>query len=1056
QYGEASTAEATLTATSGTQWQYIGEIIIPETGLHYIFLRFPVLAGSQSGQVEAIRLEGAGQITQGVAWTGRAAAAFYAVGEYTSSRRTKYVEMIPRPWPTPNIGGTHTVASISGSYSHNNSNVAFSLWQSNGLNPTPLVAFGGTRIFTHEGEGSTIELDDFYLDPTRRRKVLIFMTPDGSGNTITAVCAGEVGQGWYLVGRMREYASKTLGSGYGFIENFSVFNAHYYQRACAWGNSWSFGSHSGQNSWLENKSVSADFKNPADNPDPFTTGVYRWGKSGLKQDMVEITIGGQLEQINNGNKIYYTLPSGRPMPVLPTLNLVCTLNEQDEIYQLDDAQVNSNYSENVSTRIKDPFSSIGFNFQKISGPAWLTVSSNGLLSGRPAIGDSGQNLIEIEVYSNNMGLSGIFTIGIYVAAPGNNAPVFLDHPTEVQTVATADDPVLLTFPLHDPDATDTLTLSVVSGDLSGVFGIDQATKSLIKVSVPVADQVYPLTLELSDGTETVTTNVDVTVVQGDGRGGATKDVWYMSIGTTVAELENDPRYPDDPNWTGAVGDLTEDYMGKSTGYRIRGYIYPPVTGSYTFWMTGAQAGEFWLSSDQSSGNIVKRAGFSPTSSSSLVTLSVGQRYYFEALAKCGNYNTGNLQVDWQGPGLFRQVIAGEYISPIEYVRPEYSENTIALREVLVGEPYQENMRTKLKTLDMWDVLVYEKLSGPEWVVVSSDGMLTGTPDDLDVGVNSVLLRATVPGGLYDEVTLEINVNANNAPVFNADPIVLADINENSAYNKSLRSYASDINTGVHFGFGDRLTFGIVSGPGWLHISDDGQLYGTPTDNDAGLNIWTVRVTDLGGLTAETQLEFEVLSQNDYPEFVSDPILMSVMLGDAVVGSLADQCHDPDVGDVLTFSKDDGPAWLIVGEDGSLSGMPADIDEGDFTFTVTADDGNGGSDQAILKINVLTGVWFVHEPFDGSPGADVIGSAGGTGFDGAWVLGSDGSAGAFTFAGTGMTFTDIETSGLKTVYDPISGATTRYKRSLVSAVTVDAVTTEVWASALVEIGSGSGD
>ncbi|MBI9016046.1 MAG: immunoglobulin domain-containing protein [Phycisphaerae bacterium] len=95
-----------------------------------------------------------------------------------------------------------------------------------------------------------------------------------------------------------------------------------------------------------------------------------------------------------------------------------------------------------------------------------------------------------------------------------------------------------------------------------------------------------------------------------------------------------------------------------------------------------------------------------------------------------------------------------------------------------------------------------------------------------------------------------------------------------------------------------------------------------------------------------------------------------------------------------------------------------------------------------------------EPFDGTAGDDVVTSTGGTGWAGPWNT-SEGVAGSFTFVSPGMTFGDLPTTGLKTVFDPGS-ATTRINRTMATTVTVDAANTEAWACALIEIGSGAGD
>ncbi|MBN1517303.1 hypothetical protein JXA32_12140 [Candidatus Sumerlaeota bacterium] len=61
------------------------------------------------------------------------------------------------------------------------------------------------------------------------------------------------------------------------------------------------------------------------------------------------------------------------------------------------------------------------------------------------------------------------------------------------------------------------------------------------------------------------------------------------------------------------------------------------------------------------------------------------------------------------------------------------------------------------------------------------------------------------------------------------------------------------------GAGETLTFSKISGPGWLGVAADGTLAGAPSSEDAGLNSFTVRVTDAGGLYDEAILNITVFN-----------------------------------------------------------------------------------------------------------------------------------------------------------------------------------------------------
>ena len=125
----------------------------------------------------------------------------------------------------------------------------------------------------------------------------------------------------------------------------------------------------------------------------------------------------------------------------------------------------------------------------------------------------------------------------------------------------------------------------------------------------------------------------------------------------------------------------------------------------------------------------------------------------------------------------------------------------------------------------------------------------------------------------------------------------------------------------------------------------------------------VRVTDTDRTQGRTSLDTIYIDKlsiqtgsgsgsNRSPSFTIDPIVATHAIQDQAYSStIRDDAADPDVGDQLTFSKIDGPAWLDVSPEGNLSGTPLAADVGPNSFTVAVNDGKGGTDQATLQITV---------------------------------------------------------------------------------------------------------
>jgi len=56
-----------------------------------------------------------------------------------------------------------------------------------------------------------------------------------------------------------------------------------------------------------------------------------------------------------------------------------------------------------------------------------------------------------------------------------------------------------------------------------------------------------------------------------------------------------------------------------------------------------------------------------------------------------------------------------------------------------------------------DTLTFSKVSGPGWLTVAGDGLLSGTPSDLDVGENIFTVQVQDDGGLFDTADMTIEV-----------------------------------------------------------------------------------------------------------------------------------------------------------------------------------------------------------------------------------------------------------------------------------------------------------
>lgn len=150
-----------------------------------------------------------------------------------------------------------------------------------------------------------------------------------------------------------------------------------------------------------------------------------------------------------------------------------------------------------------------------------------------------------------------------------------------------------------------------------------------------------------------------------------REYWNKVQGARVSDI------PVDTQATGTqeLSSLaTPSNMGINYGTRIRGYICPPSTGDYIFYVSSNDHSELWLSADGDPANKQRVAYIEgatapdqwdkfPSQKSSLVHLTAGHPVYVEALHKQG-IGSDHFAVAWRLPdGTFEGPIMGSHLSP---------------------------------------------------------------------------------------------------------------------------------------------------------------------------------------------------------------------------------------------------------------------------------------------------------------------------------------------------------------------------------------------------------
>ncbi|WP_421939882.1 Calx-beta domain-containing protein [Pedobacter sp.] len=184
----------------------------------------------------------------------------------------------------------------------------------------------------------------------------------------------------------------------------------------------------------------------------------------------------------------------------------------------------------------------------------------------------------------------------------------------------------------------------------------------------------------------------------------------------------------------------------------------------------------------------------------------------------------------------------------------------------------------------------------------------------------------------------VNITDNRSPVATTAPLT---VNEDNAGNGTVTASDPD---------GDPLTYTVTTPPGHgtVIVNPDGTYTYTPVANFNGTDIFTVTVSDGKGGATTVTINVTVNALNDLPVATSPAIITTqdTPVNGAVTASDVD-------GDSLTFTVTTAPAHgsVVVNPDGTYTYTPVAGYVGTDTFSITVNDGNGGTVQVPISVTV---------------------------------------------------------------------------------------------------------
>jgi hypothetical protein len=161
-----------------------------------------------------------------------------------------------------------------------------------------------------------------------------------------------------------------------------------------------------------------------------------------------------------------------------------------------------------------------------------------------------------------------------------------------------------------------------------------------------------------------------------GTGSLDREQWDNVWGYTLSSVPFTSAATSNSSLTQFESSSTTSY---NYGSRLRGYICPPQSGNYTFFVAGDDQAELWLSTDADPGHAMRIAYCTnwissvhdfyryPSQQSAAITLQAGTRYYVEVRHKQG-WGPGYVSVAWRKPnGSVDEPIPGSALIPFMVV-----------------------------------------------------------------------------------------------------------------------------------------------------------------------------------------------------------------------------------------------------------------------------------------------------------------------------------------------------------------------------------------------------
>jgi hypothetical protein len=512
----------------------------------------------------------------------------------------------------------------------------------------------------------------------------------------------------------------------------------------------------------------------------------------------------------------------------------------------------------LSSYAKDQDPGDVLKFAKVSStPAWVKISSSGEVTGTPSVSDVGLHSFQVKV-SDSSDAEALVTVQVTIDHV-NHPPQWSMNPVVLPNAQNGT-PVSHGLSIHasDPDLGDILTYSLSGpawAKIDPKTGVFSGTPSKFDIGL----NTFQATVT-DPYNESASTTVQVSVVKA-----------------------NEP-----PVWVNHPTLLMDGKEDFAYSVALPGYAIDPDSDPLFFTIVSGPA---WAKID-GSGNLV---GTPKATDVGISKFSIKVSDHKSTPDDVSEVHILVLHTNHPPTWVMNPILFTGYSDVA------FSGNT---------SPFA-------KDPDAQDTLTFTLVSGPGWAQLSSDGILSGTPQVSDEGSNTFMVQVADNSGSTATVNVIVNVeHTNHAPYWTQDPIILPNAKEGSTYVADISSYAKDPDAG------DILKFNKASSTmAWLSVGNTGSVSGMPAMKDVGTHTFKAEVSDPAGLKSIATFQITVDRVNHPPVWSKDPIIMTAGKVDLAYSfNLVPFASDPDE-DALTFKLLSGPDWMNVSGEGMVGGTP---------------------------------------------------------------------------------------------------------------------------------------